>query len=66
MSTTESKETKADSIDAAPAQFHHEIVPQETMRNEGVELLDAVREPYGPGGTSCLLHDVAALIPSGQ
>jgi len=66
MSARESKETKADPIDAAPAQFHLEMVPQETMRNEGVELLGAVREPYGPGGTSCLLHDVATLIPSGR
>lgn len=46
------KESKTDGIDAAPSQIHHEVVPQGTMRSEtGSDLVGAVREPYGPGGT---------------
>lgn len=57
------KETKADAIDVAPTQLHHEVVPQGTMRNDmGGELLGSVREPYGPGGTFCLLYDSLICI----
>lgn len=39
---------KADAIDAAPTQVHREV-----MRSEvNVELVGAMREPYGPGGMS--------------
>lgn len=56
------KETKADAIDAAPTQIHHEVAPQGKMRSEASEeLIGAAREPYGPGGTFVLSD---ALTPS--
>ena len=48
------KESKADAIDAASTQIHHEVVPG--MRSEVSERLIGVREAYGPGGKqSCPL-----------
>lgn len=65
------KEDKADAIDAAPTQIHHEVVPQGVMRSEaGEELVGAGREPYGPSGTSLsctifLLYSVKQVADNG-
>lgn len=51
------KEIKADAIDAAPSQIHHEVVPQGAKMSEAsMELVGAAREPYGPGGKLLWMH----------
>lgn len=50
------KETKADAIDAAPIQIHHEVAPYSVTRSEASEeLVGMRREPYGPGGMSFII-----------